>query len=75
MARFLGDNQMVAALRRRKMPVTPAHGSNPAHGTVIDSGTCGHNNRPNAYPVAPPIRQDGLTSPKDAKADRGKQHI
>jgi len=29
MARFLGDDQMVAVLLRRKMSVAPAHGTNP----------------------------------------------
>jgi hypothetical protein len=35
---------MVAGLRRRKMSITPAHGTNPVHGAVIDSATRGHNN-------------------------------
>jgi hypothetical protein len=64
---------MVAGLRRRKMSIAPVHGTNPVHGAVIDSRTGGHNNQPTAYPVAPPGRQDGLASPKDA--DRGQQHI
>src|SRR5712675_1131896 len=46
------------------MSIAPAHGTNPVHGTVIDSRTGGHNNRPNGYPVAPPGRQDGPISPK-----------
>jgi hypothetical protein len=41
-------------MRRRKMPVTPAHGTNPVHGAVIDSGTRGHNNQPTPIPSRRP---------------------
>ena len=36
------------------MPVTPAHGTNPVHGAVIDSGTRGHNNQPTLTPSRRP---------------------